>query len=141
MMGWCPLLVLQLLLDSFQAGVHAVPVILVVGENLRQGHDRPRTRALAHGTEREDRRRQSLAPCLDVRPAVAGVTDPPREGACRRAALAVLGVHVGAAVSAAPRPDEYALAASDEPSERRARRSIQDNEAEASQDDGDWDPA
>ncbi|PBB08443.1 hypothetical protein CKW39_08760 [Kocuria sp. WRN011] len=45
------------------------------------------------------------------------------------------------AVPAAPRPDEYALAASDEPSEGRARRSIQDTEAEASQDDGDWDPA
>lgn len=45
-----------------------------------------------------------------------------------------------AAEPMAPRPDEYALAASDEPSEGRARRSIQDNEAEASQDDGDWDP-
>lgn len=45
------------------------------------------------------------------------------------------------AVPAAPRPNEYALAASDEPSEGRARRSIQDSEAEASQDDGDWDPA
>ena len=40
-----------------------------------------------------------------------------------------------------PVPDEYALAAYDAPSEGRAMRSAQDQEAEASQDGGEWDPA
>lgn len=40
-----------------------------------------------------------------------------------------------------PVPDEYALAAYDAPSEGRAMRTAQDDEAEASQDGGQWDPA
>ncbi|MCG7425096.1 hypothetical protein [Kocuria rhizophila] len=43
--------------------------------------------------------------------------------------------------TAPPVPDEYALAAYDAPSEGRAMRSAQDQEAEASQDGGEWDPA
>ncbi|WP_423445806.1 hypothetical protein AABM36_08495 [Kocuria sp. KSNUG] len=43
--------------------------------------------------------------------------------------------------TAPPVPDEYALAAYDAPSEGRAMRTVQDQEAEASQDGGEWDPA
>ena len=43
--------------------------------------------------------------------------------------------------TAPPVPDEYALAAYDAPSEGRAMRTAQDDEAEASQDGGQWDPA
>lgn len=41
-------------------------------------------------------------------------------------------------VSAVPRPDEYAMAASDDPSEGRALREQQDEAVESSQDSDDW---
>lgn len=68
------------------------------------------------------------------------VTEPRTQGTYPPA-MSRAGVSPAAADTEPPRPDEYALAASDEPSEGRERRYIQDTEAEASQDDGEWDPA
>lgn len=68
------------------------------------------------------------------------VTEPRTQGT-HPPAMSRAGVSPAAEDTEPPRPDEYALAASDEPSEGRERRYIQDTEAEASQDDGEWDPA
>lgn len=68
------------------------------------------------------------------------VTEPRTQGTYPPA-MSRAGVSPAAADTEPPRPDEYKLAADDTPSEGRARRDIQDTEAEASQDDGDWDPA
>lgn len=133
------------------AGMRAPSVS--VAEQLPEGVDElgPDERQMlidiARGLIRQTRREQKLIVALrqaqesgpDER-TEEEVTEPRTQGTYPPA-MSRAGVSPAAADTEPPKPDEYKLAADDTPSEGRARRDIQDTEAEASQDDGDWDPA
>lgn len=140
------------------AGMRAPSVS--VAEQLPEGVDelgpdeRQMLIEIARGLIRQTRREQKLIVALrqaqesghDER-TEEDVTEPRTQGtypsAISRAGVSPAHVDASAEgeVPAVPRPDEYALAASDEPSEGRALREQQDAAAEGSQDTDHWEDA